>query len=479
MNTTAGPAQGAVDSGMKQNLLAAWGPWIAMTAAVVLTAKGEFDLAVLAHFDETIAWMFPVMIDVYVITAFHRRRRKDMIISALLMIFCQIAVHLLPVYITEGEQTPWGLVVAVACIAPIVVVRVKMLTGRTAAEIAAGQHAAQREDELRAAQAEIAGLRRQLTDTRAQAETEIGRASAEAQARQVAETRAAEAEAQIAQAETRAAAEAETRAEIEAAAKAEIGRAEAAAAAAERRAIEQAELARIAQGQLAEARETADRAMVARVVAEQGAAGQVERLTTAAEQIQAQLQARIEQASAAADSANEQVTALGERVRTLQAQLTEAREYGERQSTSKVRTEQLLAGLQAERDDALAELEQTRLAAATEIERLGRQLARASERAEIASGRQAEISRGPGRKSLAAVPGALAGNLPVVETVAPETVATVLVAWAETPEATQAELRERTGISDRTIRKVLKAIPAEIAGEVAGQVLALTDGRAA
>ena len=53
--------------------------------------------------------------------------------------------------------------------------------------------------------------------------------------------------------------------------------------------------------------------------------------------------------------------------------------------------------------------------------------------------------------------------------------ATVLIAWAETPNATQAELHQRTGISDRTIRKVLKAIPAEIAGEV----LELTAGRAA
>lgn len=466
---------------------ATWGPWVAMVAAVVLTAKGEFDLAVLAHFDPWIAWMFPVMIDVYVIASFHRRRWADMVTSALLMIFCQIAVHLLPVYITEGEATPWGLVVAVACIAPIVVVRVKTLTGHTEAEIVAEQQAAQRDDELRAAKAEIAGLRRQLTETRAQAEAETRATEAETQARAEAETRAAEAETRIAEAETRAAAEAETRAEIEAAAKAEIGRFEAAAAAADRRAGEQAELARIAEGQLAEARETADRAMVARVAAEQGAAAQIERMTTAAEQIQAQLRERIERATAATDAANEQATRVAEQVRTLQGQLTEAREYGGLQSAGRVRAEQLLAALEAERNDALAELEGVRAAAANEIEKLRRQVARAAERAEIGSGRQAEIaggrqaeiSRGPGRKSLAVVPAGLAGNLPVVETVSPETVAAVLVAWAETPEATQAELFEKTGISARTIRKVLRAVPAEMAGEVAGQVLALTDGRAA
>ena len=394
----------------KQNVLATWGPRVAMAAAVALTAKGEFDLAVLAHFDEKIAWMFPVMIDVYVIVSFHRGRRADMVTSTLLMIFCQIAVHVTPLYIDldTGEKTPWGLVVAVACIAPIVVIRVKTLTGRTKEELDAERQAASREDELRAARAENAGLRAQLAETRARAQAETGRAEAEAQARAEAETRAAEAETRIAEAEMRATAEAETRAEIEAAARAEIGRFEAAAAAADRQAGEQAELARLAEGQLAEARQTADRAMVARVAAEQGAAAQIERLTTAAEQVQTQLRERIGQARAAADSANEQFRRVAEQARTLQGQLTEAREHAEQQSAGRVRSEQLLAGIQAERDDALAELEQVRTAAANEIERLQRQLARVTERAEIGSGRQAEISRASERKSLTAVPAGLA-----------------------------------------------------------------------
>ena len=324
-------------------------------------------------------------------------------------------------------------------------------------------------------EAETAEISGELSEARALAEAEtVARTEAETRA-ELAETRAAEAETRIAEAETRAAAEAETRAEIEAATRAEIGRFEAAVAAADRRADEQAQLARIVEGQLAEARETADRAMVARVAAEQAAAEQVERVTAAAEELQARLRARVEQATAAQDDAKTQVTLLGEQVRTLQAQLTEAREYGERQATSRVWTEQQITELQGERDAALGELERVREAAANEIEKLRRQVARAAERAEIGSGRQAEISRAAGRKSLAAVPAGLAGNLPVVDTVSPETVATVLVAWAETPNATQAELHQRTGISDRTIRKVLKAIPAEIADEV----LELTDGRAA
>ncbi len=347
------------------------------------------------------------------------------------------------------------------------------------AELAVAEQA---EPKARQAQAdlraEIAELATQLAQTRVQVETETGRADEEMAVRVLAETRAAQAETRIEQAETLAAAEAETRAEIQTATRAEIGRFEAAAQAADRRADEQARLAQIAQGHLAEAREAADRAVVARVHAEQAAAVQVERLGTAAEQIQAQLRTRIGQATTAADGANEQVTALGEQVRTLQGQLTEARGYGERQATGRVQAEQRFADLQAEHAAALDELERVQLAAAAESERLQRQLTRALGRAEIESGRHAEISRGPGRKSLLPVPVGMAGNLPVVETVAPETVATVLVAWAQTPQATQSELFEKTGISARTIRKVLRAIPAEIAGEVAGQVLALT-GRAA
>ncbi|GAB3866372.1 hypothetical protein GCM10029963_79580 [Micromonospora andamanensis] len=57
----------------------------------------------------------------------------------------------------------------------------------------------------------------------------------------------------------------------------------------------------------------------------------------------------------------------------------------------------------------------------------------------------------------------------------PEKVAAILIARAENPDATQAELASITGISDRTIRKVLNAVPAEIVG----QALELAAGRVA
>ena len=78
--------------------------------------------------------------------------------------------------------------------------------------------------------------------------------------------------------------------------------------------------------------------------------------------------------------------------------------------------------------------------------------------------------------------------LPVVETVRPEKVAAVLVARVSYPDASQLQLAEITKISDRTIGKVLRTVPSEIAADMAeqiialaggGQVLALTDGRAA
>jgi hypothetical protein len=450
---------------VKEKLAAvSWGPWVAMAAAVILTAKGEFDLAVLAHFSEWIAWMFPVMIDVYVITAFHRRRWKDMVIGMLLMIFCQIAVHLLPVYITEGEETPWGLVVAVACIAPIVVVRVKILTGRTGKEIAAEEETAQRAEEVRAARAETAAAKAAQAAAETKARAETARAEAETAARTEAETRAV-------QAETAAQAQAEKRAEIEAAAEAEIAAHEHAVAearravqAAEQRAGAAIEAARLAEGRLAEARDAADRAAAARVVAEQTATEQVRILTEAAEQAERDYQDTLAEARLDARVAQDQVAELDEAARALRAQLDEAQRFAERQATARARAEQEAQAITEAREGLVNELERTR-----------RSLARAQERAETNSGRQPEIVRPVARKSLAAVPAALPPGLPEVETVKPEKVAAILVARAENPDATQTALAEITGISDRTIRKVLNAVPAEIVGEV----LALTSGRIA
>ena len=513
-----------------------WGSWVAMVAAVILTAKGEFDLAVLAHFDESIAWMFPVMIDVYVITAFHRGRRKDMVIGMLLMIFCQIAVHVLPVFITAGEKTPWGLVVAVACIAPIVVVRVKILIGRTKKEITAEQEAARQAEELAAARAQTSAARQALTHAEAvavaaaeQAQAEIAaqaqRVQEEIAAREEAETRAAEAQAQVeiagrelAEAEKQARAEVENltaraaaevenltvraaaqeeiaagkQEEIRRQAREEIGRLQTAVRAAveardeaRRHADEQTRAAGLAQGRLAEAREAAERAAAAKVSAEQRAQAHVRQVSTVAEQAEQQLREQLAEATGAAVAAERSAAELADRVRLLEAQREEARAAAERAATARVLAEQEITDLQRGRDAAFDELEKVR-----------RQLARATEKTataaraevEISTRGEVEISTRPQRKSALPVPVELPDFLPVVDGVRPEKVATVLVAKAIEPEATYAEIYDLTGISTRTVGTVMRGVPEETAIEVGqqllalaggGKVLALTDGRAA
>ncbi|MFQ6212445.1 hypothetical protein ACLMMQ_29815, partial [Bacillus mobilis] len=247
----------------------AWGERIALSTAVALTAKGEFDLAVMAHFHEGIAWIFPVMLDVYVVTAFHKRRWLDVAISLSLMLFCQIAVHLVPVFITEGEETPWGLVMAVACIAPIVVVRVKALTGKTRAEIEAERRDGELVEDARKARAEAVAADRKRAEAEAALEAEERkRADAEQRAEAEAERRR--------KAEEQAALEAEARAEESHESEAEIARLirrteeiQASARDARTQAAEASEQAARVAGQLEEARLLAERAIADKMAAEQ------------------------------------------------------------------------------------------------------------------------------------------------------------------------------------------------------------------
>jgi hypothetical protein len=339
--------------------------------------------------------------------------------------------------------------------------------------------------QVREARAETEKVRGELAEMQTRAEAAAARAEAETAAREKAETRAAEAE-------TAAAAAAESRAETERRARAEIARHESAVVAATERAREaeqhagvQAQAARLAEGRLAEARESADRAAAARVAAEQRAGEHIRQVSAAAEQAEYQLRQQLAAATGQATAAERRAAELAEQVRTVQAQRDEARAVAEQQSTGRVLAEQALSAAQrdlqaaqAEQDRAreqwTAELARTREAAVNEIERLKRQLARATEKAEIAAAPRPEISRAPTRKQALVPAGGLVENLPVsVETVAAETVAVVLFAWSLDPAASQARLSELTGISDRTIRKVLRAIPADDADEIAAQVRAL------
>lgn len=310
-------------------------------------------------------------------------------------------------------------------------------------------------EELRVARAETAAARAEQAETAARAEAETARAEAEAAARAEAETGRAEAE-------TRAAAEAETRAEIEAATEAEIAACERVAAearedaqAAQQRAAEAVQTQRLAEGRLAEARDAADRAAAARMLVEQTAAEQVRVLTEAFEQAERESQQALAEARYTAQSAQDRATELDDTVRALRAQLDEAQRFAERQATARALAEQEAQTVAEAREGAVNELERTR-----------RALARAQEKPEIRSGRRAEIVAPADRKSLAAVAAPLPEGLPEVDKVRPETVALVLAARAENRDATQAELNAATGVSVRTISRVLNAVPADVVGRV-------------
>ncbi|MEV0732408.1 hypothetical protein [Polymorphospora sp. NPDC050346] len=436
---------------------AGWGQWIAMAAAVILTAKGEFDLAVAAHFSPWIAWMFPVMLDIYVIVAFHRRRWADMVTGMLLMLFCQVAVHLLPVFITEGEAVPWGLVMAVACIAPIVVVRVKILAGKTAAEVEAAEEMARRAEELRKARAETTSAIRRLTEIQAQVKAEIQTRGAAEEARTDAETRAIAA---TTLAETRAKElaeiQAETEAEIERARQAEIA-ADEQARRAEIRAGEQAEAARLAEGRLAEARDAADRATAARVVAEQAAAAQVEQVTAAAAQAEESLRQRLAAATEEGRVARQNADESASRGRVLHAQLDDARDRIEQLVTERAAAAQKVRAITEARDAIMAELDRTRAALARAQQSAAREKPL---RVRSETGRPADRKSGSAQaENLTAVAASFPAEiLPTVESVRPETVAHVLAGVVEIQTGVIGEIAKATNLSGKTVGKVVRVV---------------------
>jgi hypothetical protein len=109
-----------------------WGPWIALVAAIGLTASGEYELAQLVGFPDWIAWAFPVAVDVYVVQAI--RRHRDVPAAIALMVATQALYHLGDFGLfgvaktgPAGHETytaDWWLIVGVVAIAPLIVWRV-------------------------------------------------------------------------------------------------------------------------------------------------------------------------------------------------------------------------------------------------------------------------------------------------------------------------------------------------------------------
>ncbi|MFG1898708.1 hypothetical protein ACGFIP_32340 [Micromonospora zamorensis] len=152
---------------------------MALAAAAALTSKGEFDLAVMVHYPWYLAPLFPLALDVYLATAGALKSRADVAISLLLMIGAQVAVHLTDHFISEGEQVPWGLILGVSCIPPIVAWRAKSLASRHQAAVDAAVEAERQMEE--AARAAVAAAEQ----SRAEAEARLveERAAREADAR--------------------------------------------------------------------------------------------------------------------------------------------------------------------------------------------------------------------------------------------------------------------------------------------------------
>ncbi len=383
-----------------------------------------------------------------------------------------------------------------ACLPAVaVLVLSKMVIGGMDATRKAAQSEAERDQkaaeeadrnarQLRAAQQETRAARAELQEIRERSEAELQEIRVHAK---VETGRAQQAIDALAQVENQAARSA-ARVEIEAGKQQEIldqareeiqrlqnalGDAATAREDALRHAAEQTQTAGAAQGRLAEAREIAERAVAAKIAAEQSAQDHSRQVSTAAEQAEHVLRQQLAAATSAAAAAERSVAELSERVRTVQAQREEARTAADRAGTRAAVAEQQIADLERGRDAAFDELEKVR-----------RQLARAVEKAEIVTARQPEISgrrqpeisgrpaRKPGLPVLARLP----ENLPIVESVRPEKVAAALVARVTYPDATLTQLAEITEISDRTIGKVVRAVPADVAGDIVDQILALAAG---
>jgi len=100
--------------------------WVALIAAALLTAYGEFELATLVGFTPSLAWLLPIGLDVYAYCAFAIGRRADVLAALTLMISCQALAHLLANGIIP---THWTLVIVVSAVPPVICWRIHNLVG--------------------------------------------------------------------------------------------------------------------------------------------------------------------------------------------------------------------------------------------------------------------------------------------------------------------------------------------------------------
>ncbi|MGW2223825.1 hypothetical protein [Streptomyces formicae] len=111
-----------------------WSARAVIAGAVGLTASGEYELARMVGFDARVAWLLPLVIDVYVVQAF--RRHRDIIQAIALTIAANVIFHLADKGLfgvekatRDGHEPKWWLIALVASVASLILWRMHLITG--------------------------------------------------------------------------------------------------------------------------------------------------------------------------------------------------------------------------------------------------------------------------------------------------------------------------------------------------------------
>lgn len=117
----------------RDDKLDTWSARLVIAGAVGLTASGEYELARMVGFDAKVAWLLPLVIDVYVVQAF--RRHRDIIQAIALTIAANVIFHLadkglfgVEPMTSHGHEPTWWLIALVASVASLILWRMHLIT---------------------------------------------------------------------------------------------------------------------------------------------------------------------------------------------------------------------------------------------------------------------------------------------------------------------------------------------------------------
>jgi hypothetical protein len=109
-----------------------WAARAIIAGTVGLTASGEYALARMVGFDQSVAWLLPFVIDVYVIQAF--RRHRDIVQAISLTVAANVTYHLADKglfgveAVKDRHEPQWWLIAMVASVASLILWRVHLMT---------------------------------------------------------------------------------------------------------------------------------------------------------------------------------------------------------------------------------------------------------------------------------------------------------------------------------------------------------------